>query len=200
VAESVPGLARSGSPAYPSTMAQQPTLETERLRLRPFAPSDAPTVQLLAGAREIAATTINVPFPYRDGMAEAWIATHPDMWKNGTGMICAIDSKAEVRLIGATGLRIEVAQRRAELGYWIGRHWWGQGFATEASRALVAWAFERLGLQRVFARHFASNPASGRVLEKIGMRREGQLRRHIIKWGRFEDIVMYGVLADEFAP
>jgi len=181
-------------------MAEQPILETERLRLRPFAASDASTVQLLAGEREIAATTINIPFPYADGMAESWIAGHPDTWRSGTGMICAIDSKAEVRLIGATGLRIELAQRRAELGYWIGRHWWGHGYATEASRALVAWAFERLGLQRVFARHFGSNPASGRVLEKIGMRREGVLRRHIIKWGRFEDIVVYGVLADEFTP
>lgn len=179
-------------------MAEQPTLETERLRLRPFAVGDASTVQLLAGEREIAATTINIPFPYADGMAESWITGHPELWRNGTGMICAIDSKAEVRLIGAVGLRIELAQRRAELGYWIGRYWWGHGYATEASRALVGWAFERLGLQRVFARHFGSNPALGRVLEKIGMRREGVLRRHIIKWGRFEDIVVYGVLADEF--
>jgi ribosomal-protein-alanine N-acetyltransferase len=181
-------------------MAHQPILETERLRLRPFTMADAPTVQLLAGAREVAATTINIPFPYADGMAESWITTHPDLWRQGRGVICAIDSVAEVRLIGATGLRIDVGQRRAELGYWIGRHWWGRGYATEASRALVAWAFERLGLQRIFARHFASNPASGRVLEKIGMRREGVLRRHVIKWGRFEDIVLYGVLADEFTP
>jgi RimJ/RimL family protein N-acetyltransferase len=181
-------------------MVLQPTLETRRLRLRPFAAGDASTVQLLAGAREIAATTMNVPFPYEDGIAEAWISSHAEMWSHGTGMICAVDSKDEVRLVGAAGLRIEMAQRRAELGYWIGLRWWGRGYATEAAFALVAYAFDRLELQRVFARHFASNPASGRVLEKLGMRREGVLRRHVIKWGRFEDIVMYGVLADEFTP
>ena len=64
---------------------------------------------------------------------------------------------------------------------------------------MLAYAFEELGLERVFARHFASNPASGKVLAKIGMRQEGVLRRHIIKWGHFEDIVMFGMLAAELS-
>lgn len=181
-------------------METQPTIETDRLRLRPFTPADAPTVKRLAGEREIAATTINIPYPYEDGMAESWIAGHADLWQRGAGVVCAVETREHCRLVGASGLRIEADHRRAELGYWVGRQWWGRGYATEAARALVAFAFDRLGLQRIFARHFASNPASGRVLQKIGMRREGVLRRHVIKWGRFEDLVMCGLLADEFTP
>lgn len=180
-------------------MTSQPTLLTERLRLRPFCLADAPAVRLLAGERAIAATTINVPHPYEEGMAEAWIAGHPEAWRQGNGMICAVERKEESRLVGAVGLRIELDQRRAELGYWIGRPWWNTGYATEAARAVVSYGFRKLGLERVFARHFGSNPASGRVLAKIGMLQEGVLRRHIIKWGHFEDIVMFGMLADELA-
>lgn len=179
-------------------MPVQPTIPTTRLLLRPFQRDDAPAVQRLAGEREIAATTMNVPHPYEDGVAEAWIATHPDLWERGIGMVCAIQRREPAELVGAVGLMIELEQRRAELGYWVGKPWWGNGYATEAARALVGHAFERLGLARVFARHFASNPASGRVMQKIGMRHEGVLRRHIIKWGRFEDLVVYGVLAEEF--
>jgi len=97
-------------------------------------------------------------------------------------------------------LRIELEHRRAELGYWIGRPWWGNGFATEAARAVVGQAFAGLGLARVFAHHFVSNPASGRVMQKIGMRQEGVLRRHVIKWGRCEDLVVYGILPDDVTP
>lgn len=181
-------------------MSRQPTLETSRLRLRPFAPADAGAVQRLAGDREIAATTLNIPYPYEDGMAAAWIAGHAGQWQRREAMTCAVEAKDSARLIGATGLRIDGDQRRAELGYWIGRPWWGAGYATEAARALVAYGFGPLGLDRVFARCFASNPASARVLMKIGMRQEGLLRRHVVKWGRFEDIAMFGILSDEFAP
>jgi RimJ/RimL family protein N-acetyltransferase len=181
-------------------MSGQTPIPAPRLLLRPFRPDDAPAVQRLAGDRDIALTTINVPHPYEDGMAEAWIATHADLWTRGAAVICAMEHREQARLVGAVGITIELEQRRGELGYWVGKPWWGNGYATEAARALVGFAFERLGLERVFAHHFASNPASGRVMQKIGMRQEGVLRRHVIKWGRFENIVVYGILAEEFTP
>jgi RimJ/RimL family protein N-acetyltransferase len=70
--------------------------------------------------------------------------------------------------------------------------------ATEAARAVLRYGFEELGLNRVHAHHFAQNAPSGRVLEKIGMVREGCRREHVRKWGRFVDVVLYGVLADEY--
>lgn len=71
---------------------------------------------------------------------------------------------------------------------------WGQGFATEAARAVVRHGFETLGLNRIYAHHMTRNLSSGRVLERIGMRREGLLRQRVLKWGRFEDVVIYAVL------
>jgi RimJ/RimL family protein N-acetyltransferase len=95
------------------------------------------------------------------------------------------------------GLRIEADHGRAELGYWIGVPYWGNGYATEASRTLVKYGFETLGLHRIFASHVVRNSASARVLRKIGMRHEGCQRGHILKWGEFLDLEIYGMLASD---
>lgn len=175
-----------------------PVLETGRLRLRPFAAGDAADVQRLAGAREIADTTRLIPHPYADGVAEAWIATHPSLHAQDRALTLAVERKDEARLVGAIGLRLQGEDRNAELGYWIGVPEWGRGFATEAARAVVDFGFGVLGLERIWATHFTRNPASGRVMEKIGMAREGLLRRHMRKWGVFEDVVVFAVLRSEW--
>ena len=102
---------------------------------------------------------------------------------------------ADGTLIGTVGLALVMEDRRAELGYWIGVPWWNRGFATEAARAVVDFGFGSLGLHRIMARHLARNPSSGRVMEKLGMTKEGMLRHHVLKWGEFEDLVVYAVLA-----
>jgi RimJ/RimL family protein N-acetyltransferase len=84
------------------------------------------------------------------------------------------------------------------LGYWIGVPYWGKGYATEAANAVVEFGFGTLHLNRIFAHHFAGNTGSGKVLEKIGMRHEGQFRQHIRKWDKFIDIENYGLLAEEY--
>jgi RimJ/RimL family protein N-acetyltransferase len=175
-------------------------LETGRLLLRPFVHDDAPRVQSLAGARKIADMTLNIPHPYPDGAAETWIDSHSADLDTCEAIHCAIVSRQDERLIGAVALlNIDRHASRAELGYWIGVPFWNQGFATEASRALVGFGFERLGLHRIHAQHFKRNPASGRVLTKVGMRPEGCLRGHARKGERYEDLVQYGVLRSEFS-
>ena len=89
---------------------------------------------------------------------------------------------------------IEPEHRQAELGFWIGRDWWGQGYAREAARAVLRFGFETLELNRISAHHLVRNPASGRVLLAIGMQREGVLRQRVRKWGKYEDVVLYAVL------
>jgi [ribosomal protein S5]-alanine N-acetyltransferase len=102
-------------------------------------------------------------------------------------------------LIGAMGLRdIDTEHSLAEMGFWIGLDWWGQGYATEAGRAVLQFGFEQLNLNRVHAHHMVRNPASGRVLEKIGMRQEGLLRQRVKKWGVFEDVVLMATLRSEW--
>ena len=180
-------------------MAERPTLETPRLVLRPFVLGDARDVQRFAGAREVAATTLAIPHPYEDGMAEEWISTHQAAFDAGTMVTLAVTLKAGGALLGVIDLHIEPAHQRAEMGYWIAVPYWNQGYCTDAACAMLHYGFVERGLHRIGATHFGSNPASGRVMQKIGMVYEGRLRDFIVKWGRFEDLVHYGLLRDQWA-
>ena len=99
--------------------------------------------------------------------------------------------------VGSISLRLNIPNRRAELGYWIGVPYWNRGYATEAGKALVDYGFDELGLNRIEAHCMARNPASGRVLEKLRMKPEGILRQHMVKSSVPEDIVLYAVLTSE---
>lgn len=180
-------------------MSTQPSITTERLMLRPFQAFDGPEVRRLAGEREIASTTLHIPHPYPEGAAEDWIATHQELFDQGKAVVFAIMLQSEARLIGAIGLTVHPEHDNAELGYWIGKPYWNQGYATEAGAAVVRYGFEVLGLARIYAHHFARNPASGRVMQKLGMKHEGRLRGHVKKWENYEDQELYGILRDEFA-
>ncbi|MFN2636377.1 MAG: GNAT family N-acetyltransferase [Gemmatimonadaceae bacterium] len=179
-------------------MRDQPTLTTERLTLRPFVPDDAFDVQRLAGLREIADTTLNIPHPYPTGAAKEWIATHATTWAGGTGVTFAIVETANGKLAGTIGLTIKPEHRRAELGYWIAVDRWNRGYATEASHRILDFGFELLGLHRIESRHFLRNPASGRVMQKLGMQREGIERDWAIKWERYETLALYSILEPEW--
>jgi RimJ/RimL family protein N-acetyltransferase len=172
-------------------------LQTERLALRPYALLDIPALLPLVGAREVAATTLRIPHPYTESDAQEFIAmTHEDH-SIGSGLHLGIVLRMTGALCGGVGLRIEGDHRRAELGYWIGAPYWGNGYATEAASAVVKYGFGTLGLHRIFAGHFAGNAASAKVLRKIGMSHEGCQRSHISKWGAFLDLEMYGMLASD---
>lgn len=176
-------------------MPPLPTLTTPRLVLRPFHPADAAEVQRLANDREVSATTLRLPHPYPDGLAEAWIATHEDDWRRGLAARFAITR--EGALAGAIGLELTPEHDQGELGYWLGRAHWGQGYATEAAQAVVAFGFRQLHLRRIQAHHFVRNPASGRVLLKAGLRSEGVRRGAFVKEGLAEDVVVYARLNDD---
>jgi RimJ/RimL family protein N-acetyltransferase len=162
------------------TIARQPSLDTVRLLLRPLTPADAPAVQRLAGDKEVASTTLNIPHPYPDGAAELWIGTLPQAYDSGEAVVFGIALHDGGELVGTCGLRLELPHARAEIGYWVGREYWGRGVATEAARRVVDLAFEHFGVWRVWATCAPQNPASRRVLEKVGMRHEGVLRRWIV--------------------
>lgn len=176
-----------------------PTIETARLTLRAFDLTDAPAVQRLAGAHEIADTTLLIPHPYPDGVAQQWIATHATEWTAHRALPLAVTLRPTGEFIGSIGLIFTPEHHRAELGYWIAVPFWGKGFATEAARALIDYGFRELGLHRVQAHHFARNLASGRVLLKAGLQREGLSAHAICKNGRFEDAVFYGVLRRDWS-
>jgi len=170
-------------------------LETRRLILRPLVAGDAPTIARLAGRREIADTTLSIPHPCSEQQAQEWIALRAAQGNPAKQIAFGITIKADGQLIGAAGLGdIDTEHCLAEMGFWIGVEWWGKGFATEAAQAVLRHGFEELKLNRICAHHMVRNPASGRVLEKIGMRREGVQRQRLRKWGVFEDFAMMAIL------
>jgi [ribosomal protein S5]-alanine N-acetyltransferase len=179
-------------------MALQPTLETKRLILRPFTLQDAPVVHELVSAREIADTTLAIPHPYEQGMAEAWIGSHQKGYDEGNSVHFAITVRESSQLVGSIGLQIHPIHSYAEMGYWVGVPYWGNGYCTEAVGAVIKYGFEDKGLNRIYAVHFKRNPASGRVMQKNGMVHEGCLHQHVRKWDGYEDLMQYGILQTEW--
>jgi ribosomal-protein-alanine N-acetyltransferase len=175
-----------------------PTLRTQRLQLGAFDLGDAAELQRLAGAREIADTTVSIPHPYDLDHALAWIGQQRREAVRGRATNFAIRLLTGSQLIGSAGLRdIDPEHLQAELGFWIGREWWGQGYAREAAIAVIQFGFESLGLNRICAHHMTRNPAAGKVLQAAGMQREGLLRQRVRKWGIYEDVVLYGIVRDD---
>ncbi len=175
-------------------MTKIPTLETARLTLRPYTDSDIAELVPLIGTREVAATTLRIPHPYNEQDARQFLATI-DV---GGEVRMAVTLRADRRLIGGVGLRIDELHQHAELGYWLGVPYWGMGYATEAAREMLRYGFEGLRLHRIFASHFKHNPASGRILTKLGMRYEGCQREHIHKWDQLIDSELFGMLRQEW--
>ena len=186
------------------TVPAQPSLQTERLILRPFFMSDAAAVFEIVDNESVASMTRSITLPYSLAMAEAWIEPQAKNWSAQSAAVFAMCwrgkklegvSPQELQVIGAIGLQISEEDEKGELGYWISETFWGHGIATEAASAMVKFGFEMLCLNKIFASHMVKNPASGRVMEKIGMSKEGISRDHVKKWGQFEDAVFYGILA-----
>lgn len=173
-------------------------LRTRRLLLRSIERDDLPAIVSLAGAREIATTTANIPHPYTETDAQSFLAHAEDDFRAGRSVTFVVTLLQGGELSGAVGLVITSAQESAELGYWIGLPYWGQGFATEAATSAVAFGFETLRLNRIQASHFAGNTASQRVLEKIGMHHESSSRLWIRRRNRSINVEIYGLLASEF--
>lgn len=176
-------------------MTSRPTLHAPPLVLRPFALSDAPRVAELANDEQLTSTLLVVPFPYHESHALAWIEGHEQRLEERRSLDLAMTVHGE--LVGSIGVELDQRHRRAALGYWVGRSFWGRGFATTAARAMIRYCFETLGTVRVSAYHFVGNEASGRVLEKAGMLREGTMRGLVRKGDRQLDCVMYAVVRDE---
>lgn len=171
----------------------QPSLRSARLLLRPYALSDAPIVQRLAGDRRVAEPTAAIPHPYPDGAAELWISTHPELFASRKGVSFAITIESSTELIGTVSLLdVAAAHARAEVGYWVGVQHWGRGYCTEAIGALVSFAEEHLHLTRLVGRCVASNVASARVMEKAGFSLEGRQIKHVQRYDRYEDMLLFG--------
>ena len=168
---------------------ENPELITKRLLLRKFRTDDIPDIQKMAGNFKVAEMTLNIPHPYTYEMAEIWISEHQRKMSTGTQVTYAITNISDGQLVGSISL-IEIQNKEANLGYWIGEQYWGNGYCSEAAVRLMAYAFGELELQRICARHLAINPASGKVMINAGMEHiKSTLVRD--KHGKLVDMELY---------
>lgn len=182
-----------------SSTKKIPTIQTERLTLRPFQLSDAKEVQRQAGNPKVAATTATIPHPYPDGAAEEWISKHQTWFEKGQAVDWAIELNETGKLIGCISLGVNKVHNRAEVGYWIGEESWSKGYCSEAAKAAFTYAFEEMKLNKITSRHMVENPASGRVMINAGMEKEGILKQDFIKNGQFVDMTVYGLLKSDWS-
>jgi [ribosomal protein S5]-alanine N-acetyltransferase len=174
-------------------------IETSRLLLRGFRAADEIDVHEYASDPEV--VRLMIWGPNSREMTRAFLARALEEQKewprNSVGL--AIELKDEHRVIGSIGLRIkDEANRGADIGYVLGRHYWGHGYMPEAARAVLDAAFLRAGLHRVWATCDPRNRASYRVMEKIGMRREAHFVKNAFEKNEWRDSYLYAVLAEEW--
>lgn len=151
------------------TRAEVRSLTTERLLLRAPCAQDAAAVARLADNPRVALQTARMPYPYRLSDAEAWIARAAAAAQEVTFLIvCGRTGE----ILGAAGYGVP-EEGDAEIGYWIGEPYWGRGYATEATQAVIDHAFTLSALSRLAARCRVGNSASRRVLEKCGFQYQG---------------------------
>lgn len=173
-------------------------LETARLILRLPQPDDADVLHRYVSDYAIAKTTLHIPHPYPRPAADEFIARVRERYEAGADFSFAMTRKSDGAFMGMCGIHPTFEYDRADIGYWIGVPFWGQGYTTEAARRLIDFGFEELKLNRVFAAFFIRNPASRRVMEKAGMTFEGFQRQHIKRLGVYHDIGYCGILRAEW--
>jgi [ribosomal protein S5]-alanine N-acetyltransferase len=175
-----------------------PVVETKRLILRKFELSDA------AGLFDIAKdplVTVHLAWEPHTSEQQSldFIKSFIDGYAGGDCGHWAIIRKEGNTLLGMITIRPGITQPRAEVGYWIGTQYWNQGFMTETLAAFIDLCFTQLGLHRIQACHFVENPASGKVMEKVGMLYEGLLHHYIYNKGHYHDVKLYAIINEKDA-
>jgi len=172
-------------------------LQSTRLILRPPLPEDAPRIECFVSDRRVAEMTALIPHPYPRGAALEWVYRTEQQWLDGEKASFVICLRDTGELVGSASF-FRDGSRDNEIGYWIGVPHWGKGYATEALERLLCYAFDELGVNRVDTYHFAHNPASGRVMQKAGLKLISKTKLGASRGDEQFDDVRYGLSAREW--
>lgn len=167
--------------------------------LSPVERSDREAIVEYLQAQEIWRNTLYIPYPYTEDDADEWIEERLAHREDQPRPVTFALRRSDGRLIGVVGAdHLDVGTtHRANIGYWLAKSYWGRGLMTRAARRFVQYALTQLEVVRLTAEVFSWNDASARVLEKVGFRREGRLRKHHEKDGDLVDVFYYGLLRED---
>ena len=192
--------ARRRAPAPPHATPDAPvTLTTERLSLRPPAPADAEQLHRLVNDWAVVRNLSRLPFPYPRTLTDEWIASTAAQREAGSAyhLVITGDEDGAELVIGCIGLRLDLSPGVANLGYWVGRRYWGHGVATEAVGRAARWALANLPVERIEAHVAADNPASSAVLRRVGLREVGTGRESFLARGGEHPVVRFEATRDD---
>ena len=179
------------------------TIETDRLILRPVKTNDAPAIEVGASDFEIADTMISIPHPYPNDEAKRFVESKLAIMEECRGATFCILEKGQSGYHGFVGIaelrdfEVDEHSCQAEVSFWTCKEKWGKGYMSEAVPLVLDYGFNQLKLNRLYAYHMVRNPASGRVLEKNGFTKEGVMRQRVKKWGKYEDVALWAIVADD---
>ncbi|MFP1985199.1 GNAT family N-acetyltransferase [Lonsdalea quercina] len=170
---------------------QQPIIDTPRLALRPLRDSDSEALfALLESDPRIAAMAVHIPYPCPQSRISSWIASLQDNWLSGKSVTFALCLRQGGEIVGAISLSA-LDSHYPEVGYWLGTEHWGRGYGTEACLAICQFAFQQLGVDRLYGCHKDGNIASGKVLLKSGFQLLGSQNLYIAELQRHEWVAFY---------
>lgn len=175
------------------------TIEGKRVLIRKLRIEDSDPIFLLVNDPEVVRWTTRIPHPYPEDAAAEFICNCQGQWQKGEAFVFAQILMQSGEFLGVIGLS-NVARTHgcAELGFWTGRPYWNNGFATEAVSLVLRFAFDDLGLHRVYASTFEKNAGSRKVLEKNRFSLEGIMREAVVRYDQRHNFLNYGILSREF--
>lgn len=171
-----------------------PTIKTQNLFLNKPLEKDLEKIVLILNNEIYSKNTLNIPFPYQLENAKFFMDLVEKGFENKNQYTFAIRLQENGDIIGAIGLHIDVRFNKAEIGYWLDENFWNKGYATEATKAIIKFGFEKLNLKRIFASVFDFNNSSEKVLQNSGMKKEGVLECHTCKNGEYQNHILYAII------
>jgi RimJ/RimL family protein N-acetyltransferase len=161
--------------------------------------NDAKSICDNLGDKEIVRYTIQIPYPYHLSDARQFIKYSTKARKTKNAFVFGIELKETKKIIGMVSIsKIDRKNKNCELGYWLGKKYWRKGIASAAIKMILDYTFNKLKMHRVYARVFASNTASLRVLEKNNFLLEGVLFETHWRFSQWHNMFLYGILKDDF--
>lgn len=170
-------------------------IKGKRINLRSLRLSDAEDIVNYCNHKDMARYTENIPYPYKKKNAIEFIKQSQSGVRKKTGYELGIELNGKI--IGSMSL-LKLDPIKAEIGYALGKKYWGKGYATEAGKLIIKYGFKKLKLKRIWARVAEPNIASQRLLKKVGFKHEGVLRKNMYKYGKYMNEVRFGLLKEEW--